>query len=61
MDVNYEAKSDFLSKAKICGVTVIDGIEMLIGQAALSFKLWTGREAPIDVMRKAVSKARAKR
>jgi shikimate dehydrogenase len=61
MDVNYEARSDFLSKAKLSGATVIDGIEMLIGQAALSFKLWTGRDAPINVMRKAIAEARAKR
>ena len=61
MDVNYESKSDFLSKAKLSGATIIDGIEMLIGQAALSFKLWTGREAPINVMRKAAAEARAKR
>ena len=60
MDVNYESKSDFLSKARIVGATIIDGIEMLIGQAALSFKLWTSRDAPINVMRKAVAEARVK-
>jgi shikimate dehydrogenase len=61
MDANYESKSDFLSKAKLSGATVIDGIEMLIGQAALSFKLWTGLDAPINVMRKAAAEARATR
>jgi shikimate dehydrogenase len=61
MDVNYEPKSDFLSKAKLSGATIIDGIEMLIEQAALSFKLWTGLDAPINVMRKAAAEARAKR
>ncbi len=61
MDVNYESKSDFLSEAKLSGATIIDGIEMLIGQAALSFKLWTGLDAPINVMRKAAAEARSKR
>ena len=60
MDVNYEPKSDFLSKAKLRGATVVDGIEMLIEQAALSFKLWTGREAPVSVMREAAAGARSK-
>jgi shikimate dehydrogenase len=61
MDVNYEFKSDFLSRAKLSGARIIDGIEMLIGQAALSFKLWTGHDAPIKVMRKAAAEARARR
>jgi shikimate dehydrogenase len=61
MDVNYEFKSDFHSKARLTGATIIDGIEMLIGQAALSFKLWTGHDAPINVMSKAVAEARANR
>ncbi len=50
MDVNYGSESDFLSKARLSGAKVIDGIELLIGQAALSFKLWTGLDAPVNVM-----------
>jgi shikimate dehydrogenase len=60
MDVNYESKSDFLARAKLTGATVVDGLEMLIGQAALSFKLWTGLDAPTNIMRKAAVEARAK-
>jgi shikimate 5-dehydrogenase len=30
---------------------------MLIWQAALAFKLWTARQAPIDVMRRAAEQA----
>ncbi len=32
---------------------VVDGIEVLAGQGAHSFELWTGKEAPLDVMRAA--------
>ena len=34
-------------------VEVHGGLSMLIFQAAKSFKLWTGQEAPVDAMRKA--------
>lgn len=30
------------------------GLEMLVRQAAAAFSLWTGREAPVDVMRRAL-------
>lgn len=57
-DANYIHKSDFLSDAEAAGARVVDGLDMLVGQAALSFKLWTGRDPPIDVMHKAALKAR---
>jgi shikimate dehydrogenase len=33
---------------------VVDGHEILVRQGALSFTRWTGRQAPLDVMRSAV-------
>jgi len=33
---------------------VIDGLEILVGQGAISLERWTGRSAPRDVMRRAV-------
>jgi len=33
---------------------VVDGLELLVRQGALSFARWTGLEAPLDVMRAAV-------
>lgn len=36
------------------GLPVSTGTEMLVAQAAESFRLWTGREASLDVMRQAV-------
>ena len=35
-------------------VIVVDGLSMLLHQAARSFTLWTGREAPLAVMRAAL-------
>ncbi|WP_455285315.1 shikimate dehydrogenase [[Eubacterium] cellulosolvens] len=58
-DVNYAPENDFLVGAKLAGARAVDGLEMLIRQAALSFSLWTRREAPIDIMREAAIQARA--
>jgi shikimate dehydrogenase len=40
--------------AAAAGARVLDGLEVLVAQGAASFELWTGREAPVDVMRRAV-------
>lgn len=34
--------------------TVLDGLDVLVGQGAASFERWTGVPAPVDVMRRAV-------
>jgi shikimate dehydrogenase len=57
-DANYSHGSDFLVDAEHAGAIVTDGLDMLVRQAALSFKLWTGRDPPIDVMRAAAKEAR---
>jgi 3-dehydroquinate dehydratase/shikimate dehydrogenase len=36
------------------GIKACNGLEMLIEQAAAQFRLWTGADAPIDVMRTSV-------
>ncbi len=36
------------------GARVVDGLEILVRQGALSLELWTGHHAPLEVMRKAV-------
>lgn len=43
----------FLARARSAGAKAIDGLGMLVHQGALSFSRWTGRQAPIDVMRQA--------
>ncbi len=48
-----ERPSALLAAARACGATVVDGLEVLVQQGALSLQIWTGREAPIDVMRAA--------
>ncbi len=42
--------TSFLRAARAAGTDAHDGLGMLVHQAALSFRHWTGREAPIDVM-----------
>jgi 3-dehydroquinate dehydratase / shikimate dehydrogenase len=42
-----------VSEAKRAGITAVSGIEMLIEQGAKQFEIWTGRAAPMDIMRNA--------
>lgn len=54
-DVVYRPmNTDLISKAKEAGSTVIYGYEMLLGQAARSFKIWHNIEAPYNAMKKAL-------
>jgi shikimate dehydrogenase len=54
MDIVYNPVETKLAKdAKAAGAKVISGVEMLIYQGAASFEIWTGRSAPIEVMRRA--------
>ena len=43
--------------ARRLGLPAADGREVLVAQAALSFRIWTGREAPLEVMRRAAGAA----
>lgn len=54
VDLVYgETPSRLLAAAAAAGATVVDGIEVLVRQGALSLRIWTGREPPLGVMRKA--------
>ncbi len=56
-DVVFQpAKTVFLREAKKRGAQTITGLGMLVQQAALNFTLWTGEEAPVDVMAEALSR-----
>ena len=43
-----------LQDAQNIGCLTVSGLEMFIGQAAQQFKLFTGKDAPVDQMREAV-------
>ena len=47
----------FLQEAKQGGCEALGGLLMFVAQAAEQFRLWTGREAPLDVMRTAATGA----
>jgi shikimate dehydrogenase len=54
-DIVYDAlETKLLKDARSIGANVINGLEMLIHQGAASFKIWTGKDAPIEVMRNAI-------
>ena len=42
-----------VAAALAAGLPVVDGLELLVRQGALSFQLWTGLDPPLDVMRRA--------
>ncbi|MDP2990576.1 MAG: shikimate dehydrogenase, partial [Kiritimatiellota bacterium] len=43
--------------AREAGARTSNGLGMLMHQGALSFSIWTGREAPVAVMRRALEEA----
>lgn len=57
MDIVYKPLiTPLLKTAKNLGKKIIAGDKMLLLQGVEAFKLWTRREAPIDVMRTAMEK-----
>jgi len=46
-----------LADAKKAGAGTLNGLAMLVYQGAIAFELWTGREAPVNIMFKAAEKA----
>jgi len=54
-DVIYNpVKTRLAREAEETGCVVVSGIDMFVYQAALQFELWTGKTAPIKVMREAL-------
>jgi shikimate dehydrogenase len=52
VDLVYgEQPSRLLAAAERAGATVVDGIEVLVRQGALSLRIWTGEEPPLEAMR----------
>jgi shikimate dehydrogenase len=48
-------ETTLLARARGLGLRGVDGLGMLLHQGALAFERWTGRPAPVAVMRKALS------
>jgi shikimate dehydrogenase len=54
VDMVYRSGSTpLLAAARAHGSRTLEGLEILVAQGALSFELWTGRQAPLEVMRRA--------
>ena len=53
--VHNPPQTPFLIEAAKKGCKTLDGFSMLVNQGAISFKIWTGQDAPVDVMSKALA------
>ncbi|MGH2878773.1 MAG: shikimate dehydrogenase family protein [Solirubrobacteraceae bacterium] len=52
VDLVYgERPTPLLAAASAAGVRIVDGMDVLVAQGALSFELWSGRQAPLEQMR----------
>jgi shikimate dehydrogenase len=57
-DLIYKpSKTAFLKNAAAKGHKISNGLGMLLYQGAAGFEHWTGQRAPVDVMRRALTKA----
>jgi len=53
MDIVYAPlETRFLREAKEAGCQVINGLEMLLYQGVAQLELWTGKPAPVELMRR---------
>ncbi len=48
------AETPLLQAARAAGCKTANGLGMLLHQGAKAFEIWTGRAAPLDVMRRAL-------
>jgi len=51
------AETQLLKAAKAAGCKTANGLGMLLHQGAKAFEIWTGKPAPLDVMRRALETA----
>jgi len=56
-DIVYSPlETRLLREARQAGARTISGLDMVVAQGALSFELWTGQKAPVDIMKEAAIK-----
>jgi shikimate dehydrogenase len=52
-DIVYNPmKTRLLREAEAVGASTIGGVDMLVWQGALAFEKWTGRKAPVELMKR---------
>ncbi|MBU2535245.1 MAG: shikimate dehydrogenase [Chloroflexota bacterium] len=57
-DIVYNPlETRLLREAKAAGARTIDGLDMLVWQGVLAFEKFTGRKAPLEIMKQAAAKA----
>lgn len=62
MDMVYNPmETRFLKEAKARGALAVSGLSMFIHQGAEQFRLWTGLDAPLEVMERAVRRELSER
>ena len=55
VDIVYAPRvTPLLAAARSAGLNTVDGTGMLVHQGAVAFEWWTGKEAPVAVMREAL-------
>ncbi len=55
-DVVYNRETALIKEARSLGIPASDGLGMLLYQGVAAFKIFTERDAPIDIMREALLK-----
>ncbi len=55
-DIVYNRQTALLKEAAHRKIKHANGLGMLINQGAIAFELWTGKKAPVAVMRQAINK-----
>ncbi|MFI5054369.1 MAG: shikimate dehydrogenase [Acidimicrobiia bacterium] len=53
--VYHPMETPFLAAVRARGIATVNGLGMLVHQAALAFELWTGIAPPLDIMRAAAA------
>ncbi len=55
VDIVYKPlRTRLLQQAEMVGARTVNGLGMLVHQAARAFELWTGNQAPVSIMRQAL-------
>jgi len=53
-DIIYNRKTELIKTAERLNLPYLDGLSMLVYQGAISFEIWTGKKAPIEIMKKSL-------